>query len=1397
MRNLSQEFINKQKEGYGNYLKFADITLADGTELHLDNSNFWQNGFTFEDSVSGDSSFDIGAATVNKFSIVINNIYDEFTKYVFKDAKAVCYIGLEVSIGIEKIRICTGTIAEEPIQKSSIISLTFYDNMIRFDKDYSGVKTVFPATRNQIIKDICSYCDVTLQTQKFDRDDYIIQNRPTDDALTCRQMLSWVAQIGCQWAKCDEYGRLCIGWYKNIIPGILKKDESGTISAYEKDKIVHLTLDSNGLVMPETGYFDLRDGVMTFRSENDYENIISHTQNLSVNLDDVVITGVRVTEYIEESTEEKAKSYLYGEEGYVLNISENKLISIGLGETVAAMIGEKCVGMRFRPFSTSSITDIAIEAGDSVLITDRNGISYQSYITSVILNPGNFETLSCNAEPAQRNSAKRYTQLEQTKAEIDKNIQKEKNDREQAMEELADRISKSSGVFTTIETASGGGKIFYLHNKPNLSESDMVWKMTAEAWAVSTDGGKTWNGGMTVDGDTIVRILTATGVNASWINTGAITVKDSEQNIIFSVDMDTRKVIISGNSVQIGGKTISQAIKDSVQESKDYSDEKLSDYANTVSGDLENLQAQVDGQVEDWYFDYEPSMQNIPASQWTTTEERRKHIGDRFFWKSKGYAYRFMEDNGIWGWVLLKDTDITKAMQTAKDAKDTADGKRRTFVTTPNPPYDIGDLWTNGDDILTCTTSRAEGAIFAPSDWEKLNSYTDDTVANQALEEAKKARNLTMSLDNEYQGIPADHDGNIISPFPNVKTKVSVYYGNTDISENCFYSVQKSDSVTGNWVGSKREYVVTGLSGDTGWVDIIATYLTSLVVTKRFNISKTKGGKPGINGKNYLIDVSSTIVKIENGGLSPSEIILDGYEITGTGKEKYAGRFVIRECDINGVWSTVYTSEVDEYNVTYSLYDIFTIGNGDALVVGYQEESSKGKYGILTIPRTNIKELECTLYATGGTESILDIQRIPFLRDADSLTQEEIFNILTNDGEWRGIYKEGNMFFISFDYARGGALNLGGETYGNGEIRVYDENDIRVGKWSSDGFEAIKGKIGGWIIDDHRMYGGDSNTGVAAMQRPGPDNMWTFAAGGKSHEKYEDCPFRVSKYGKLYAENAEIKGKLEATSGTFKGELKGATGTFSGTVSAGKVTGSSISGGSLSIGGNFSVGGSGNLFARNPTFGQYVFMYGSSSSSTDMTVFEYDGSSLAIAESGMTIDMRGIYLYNMIKQNDFHGGLRVRGNLKVDGTKSRVVSTVNYGKVALNAVESPESYFVDYGNGIISEDGMISIFFDAVFEETIDTDCEYMVFTTRTSEKTIDYVEKHKDYFIVHGSPGATFDWSVVCKQKDYEAIRLQNIEDDNAYPVEFDESIFARDDVDTRILDEMREIYEREVDLL
>nr|DAI48141.1 MAG TPA: tail protein [Caudoviricetes sp.] len=1159
MRDISDRFKNEQNNDNRNYLKYADITLTDGTVINLTNADFWSNGMKFEDSVSDDNTFNIGSANINTLNLSINNFDGKYTDYDFTDATVICYVGIELepedtsalldttgdkildttgneiivhkNALIEKIRICTMTVMDTPYQNTTIIELECEDNMRKFDRDYSASKLKYPATRKQIIQDACKVCGVTLDTLNFYQDSYQIPARPDDEALTFRQVIAWTCQIGCQYARCDKYGRLTIKWYDTEIA------------------------DANRVA-------------------------INSTNGFTPNLDDVVITGVQVTEYLEStSTDEEASSYLYGEEGYVLKISENKLIPQGTGEVVANIIGEKCVGMSFRPFETECLTDIVLEAGDAVLITDRKGNKYKSYLTNVVLQPGTFEQISCNAESAARNSSKTYSLVTQAAVDARKSVWKERTTREQALQEFKDRLDNSTGVYTTVQTQQDGSQIFYLHDKPTLAESKAVWKMTAEAWGVSTDGGQTWNGGMTVDGDTIVRILNAVGVNADWINAGAITVTDTDGSIIFSVDMDTKSVYLDG-SVQIGGgKSLNQTFANYLQESKDYSDGKLSDYAETVTGSLGELQDQIDGQIETFYYDYEPTLQNKPASDWTSAAERKKHIGDLFFNKTTGYAYRFMQDGATWGWILVQDTDITKAMKAAENAQDTADHKRRVFVTKPQPPYDIGDLWSQGEDeggdILTCTVSRAKGASYVQSDWQKLNKYTDDTKAEEALEAASLARNMTMQLDNDYQGIPVDSDGNY-TEFPECTTTATVMYGTQDITDNCTYTITTSQNVQGNWNKENKTYTVTGLTADSGWVNIKAAYLNNLVVSKQFSLAKQYAGPQGIPGVG--IDGKTTYLHIQYAPVQnptaaqmsktpnkyigtytdfsgvdstdPSKYTWAKFEgdqgVPGTpganGKTPYFHIAYANSADgrtgfsvddsVNKLYIGQYTDYTPDDSTDPTKYSwtkikgepgtagrtYFFQSNADVLLMGadrkitpaplivdsfYRDgngevaQSQKGwwklekstdngaTWATLTVSQTaaldrlniNVNSLslnahdmlKVSLYFDQSKTKLADYQTYSVAVDVASLTQEQIVDILSDDGKFKGLYYEkdesGNQtLFISFNAMKGGVISLGGTNNGNGQLKIYDADGNQISRLGYTGYVVLNKNTGNPMV---------------------------------------------------------------------------------------------------------------------------------------------------------------------------------------------------------------------------------------------------------------------------------------------------------------------------------------------
>lgn len=147
-------------------------------------------------------------------------------------------------------------------------------------------------------------------------------------------------------------------------------------------------------------------------------------------------------------------------------------------------------------------------------------------------------------------------------------------------------------------------------------------------------------------------------------------------------------------------------------------------YINAIR---DSLQTQIDGNITSWFYDYEPTNNNAPANQWSDTNTRNQHLGDLFYWKSTGYAYRYMVDNGNYYWTRITDTDVTLALQTANRAQDTADGKRRAFNVQPYTPYDSGDLWTNGTDLYTCINGRQTGN-FVQSDWQLATVYDSTEV---------------------------------------------------------------------------------------------------------------------------------------------------------------------------------------------------------------------------------------------------------------------------------------------------------------------------------------------------------------------------------------------------------------------------------------------------------------------------------------------------------------------------------------------------------------------------------------------------------------------------------------------------------------------------------------------
>lgn len=225
------------------------------------------------------------------------------------------------------------------------------------------------------------------------------------------------------------------------------------------------------------------------------------------------------------------------------------------------------------------------------------------------------------------------------------------------------------------------------------------------------------------------------------------------------VSFSRSEVMIIADAIKFSsGESVKDYIDNAVGEVNTKVDDAISDlsenisFVNQLSKDLEAVKNQIDGAIETWFYEPVPTLSNEPAVNWTTSEDKNVHLGDLYY-DGNGKAYRFQMSGISYVWQVITDSDITKALADAKKAQDTADGKRRVFVTTPSNAsvYDIGDLWVNAtygsykNDLLRCKTSKQANAQFSIEHWELATRYTDDTKANQAQASADAAKQAADS----------------------------------------------------------------------------------------------------------------------------------------------------------------------------------------------------------------------------------------------------------------------------------------------------------------------------------------------------------------------------------------------------------------------------------------------------------------------------------------------------------------------------------------------------------------------------------------------------------------------------------------------------------------------------
>lgn len=977
MINVSNAFREKLEAGEPVRI-VVDITFPDGTKKTIDKDIMnGDNGFS---DCAESSSFPVGATVCKTLTLNINNDQEQWKNYNFYGAKIHAYLKLQTSHAapesvstlldenynpildgtgdpIIATQAATKDIIETidkgvytvttPEQYSDIINVTALDDMYKANKTYtSGLK--LPQSLINLVRDACKTIGIGMNLT-MDHGDIIIRKIP--DSMTFRQLFGYAAMVESANARIDYSGNL----------QFVKWD-------FERTNIPEL---------------------------KDYGN------PPTLSSDDIVITGIKITNGQSNDDTDTDYSGMYGEEGYVLEL-ENELIDTDQLQTVANIIGEQIVGARFRNLEGDLVYNPLVEFGDMVYTYDRLGNKYLTPLTDVSGNVGGLTTVKTQADDPIRGSSDFYGNSTKAIVAARQMVQKETSAREEAIRRLAETLNSSSGLYMTQEPQQDGSIIYYMHNKATMAESNIIWKLTAEALAVSIDGGKTYPYGFAVTGELITRLLYAEGINADYINAGTLIVRDKSGNAIFEADMDTGSVTLDGSYVTIGGKPL---------------DEKIED--------VENM--------------------------------------------------------------------------------------------------------------------------------------------------AALARNMTMQLDNDYQGIPVDSNGNY-TEFPECTTTATVMYGTQDITNNCTYTITTSQNIQGHWNKENKTYTVTGLTADSGWVNIKAAYLNNLVVSKQFSLAKQYAGKDGANGipgkdgkdgktqYTHLAYANSadgqTDFSVSDGNREYIGMYVDFVEADSTDPTKYTWSLIRGANGAQGVPGTpgangktpyfhiayansadgrtgfsvddsvnkLYIGQYTDYTpddstdpARYSWTKIkgeqgtagrtyFFQSNADVLLMGADKKITpaplivdsfyrdgngevaqlqKGwwklekstdngaTWSALTVSQTaaldrlsiNVNNLslkahnmlKVSLYFDQAKTKLADYQTFSVAVDVASLTQEQIVDILSDGGKFKGLYygkdESGNTtLYISFNAMKGGVISLGGVNNGNGQLKIYDENGTLISRLGYTGY---------------------------------------------------------------------------------------------------------------------------------------------------------------------------------------------------------------------------------------------------------------------------------------------------------------------------------------------------------
>lgn len=572
-----------------NYYVTANAVLRDGTALNLEKEDFYLDGNGIVDS-SDSGDFPVGVAIEKTATLALVNDDDRFSDYNFVGAQFTLFLNLQLSDRLETIRRGTFIVSKKPAT-SDEINLTLLDYMSKAETGYN-TNLVFPCSVREVLEDACQQTGIVLGDAVFKNADYQVQKKPEN--TTFRAVIGMVAALAGGNARIDENDNLRI---------ITFDDGTDTI-----------TLET-------VPWCDINGNTILDIDSNEIETILERKgfkpnfiNNLTYDVDDVVVTGVK---YTDNETE-----YKYGTDGYVITI-DNKLLSDN-EQTGVDLIGKELVGMRLRPFSCDSIAIGYATFGDRITFSDIKGNIYYSYLTDVDFAFSGGTSFSCNAKSMEDIDADYPDSMQVEVDNIKKDSEKKITAYDAKLKQMNELAANTLGFYYTEEIQADGSTVSYRHDKPTLTDSKVIYKTGVDGFFLSVDGGQTWKAGFDSNGDAVLNILYAIGIQSKWINTRGFTAKDNNGNVTLRIDADTGAVTLEVENFTLKSRTIEQ-----------------------IAEDIANEAVQNNVTVPNYYGTYTPTLQNYPASEWKK-EEYVKHDGSIFMNFSASEVYMFSGTDGVW-----------------------------------------------------------------------------------------------------------------------------------------------------------------------------------------------------------------------------------------------------------------------------------------------------------------------------------------------------------------------------------------------------------------------------------------------------------------------------------------------------------------------------------------------------------------------------------------------------------------------------------------------------------------------------------------------------------------------------------------------------------------------------